>query len=78
MVLRHIVDEFSDHLGRATPPNVKFVLTPFVDLGDASEYKAKDDGRGSKFNTNVKCVYDIDGVDYTSDYFAIDHWDFAN
>ena len=72
-VLEHIVEGFSDHLGRRDNPNFTFMISNFDDLGSNETYKAKDDGPGSKFNASVSCNYTINDKTVTSDYFAMDN-----
>lgn len=71
-VLKHVLDEFADHVGSEEQDNMRFTLENCTNLGDNPKYKAKDDVPGDKFNWNVMANYVIDGRKYQSEYFAID------
>ena len=73
-VLDHIVcRSFRDHLGRSALPNMKFRLGEFVKMSNDGRCKAKDNGPGETWNTDVYCDYKIEDRTLGSDYFCIDN-----
>eukprot|EP00957_Ditylum_brightwellii_P091700 6982401-Ditylum_brightwellii.AAC.1 len=60
-VIINVLDGFKDQLERKNLLHFKFTLSTWGDVGNDDVYKAKDDGSGSKFNTNISCIYSIGG-----------------